>query len=175
MNFDTAQQPSSNGVGSMSIHFHSRIGIATRDNVTANFGRGLAFATNFPAPLCPRAPLRRRIFRCLGRSCHWVRIHRYQWFPPPPVLIFAAIIGIRPSISLLTLHGDLHHDVDLFWRCHGAFAVCVQARVRPRSATMQDRDCDLFPWAKDHTSKIGSHAHVKVRTNKECAEDRCAL
>ena len=33
-------------------------------------------------------------------------------------------------------------------------------------AEVQDRDCDLFPWAKDHTSKIRSHAKVKVRTTR---------
>ena len=50
MNFDTAEQPSSNGAGLMSFHFLARIGIEIGDNVTAGFGRDLAFAKGFPVP-----------------------------------------------------------------------------------------------------------------------------
>ena len=44
--FDTAEQPSLNGAGSMSIQFLSRTGIEMGDSVTVSFGRGLAFATS---------------------------------------------------------------------------------------------------------------------------------
>ena len=47
MNFDTSEQLRSNGCGSVSIHFLSRIGTLI-DAFTTDFGFGLAFATSFP-------------------------------------------------------------------------------------------------------------------------------
>ena len=46
--FDTAKQHFLNVAVLMSMHFLSRIGIETGDNVTAGFGRGSAFPTGFP-------------------------------------------------------------------------------------------------------------------------------
>ena len=40
-------------LGSTSIHFRSRYGIDTRDNVEFDVCRGLAFATSFPLPFSP--------------------------------------------------------------------------------------------------------------------------
>ena len=51
INFDTSKQPWLYAPGLTSIHFRSRRGMETRDNVKASFGRGLTFATSFPVPL----------------------------------------------------------------------------------------------------------------------------
>ena len=51
VNFDTSKQPWLNFSGSTSVHFRSRCGIDTRDNVEVGFGRGLAFVKSFPVPL----------------------------------------------------------------------------------------------------------------------------
>ena len=48
MNFETSKQPWLYVAGLMSVHFLPRMGIETGDNVTAGFGRGLAFATSLP-------------------------------------------------------------------------------------------------------------------------------
>ena len=52
MAFDTAKQYSGNLSGLMSTHFLSRIGMETRNIVTAVFRCSLAFATSFPLTLC---------------------------------------------------------------------------------------------------------------------------
>ena len=72
---------------------------------------------------------------------------------PPPVLIFSASLHARSSSILLRLASTAAVIVVVVFAivactmaaiCSGV-AMCVQARVRPRSATMQDGDCDLFP------------------------------
>ena len=53
INFDTSRQLLSNLPGSTSIHFRSRYGMDTGDNVKLDVCCGLAFATSFPVLLSP--------------------------------------------------------------------------------------------------------------------------
>ena len=51
--FDTSRQLLSNLPGSTSLHFRSRYGMDTGDNVKLGVCYGLAFATSFPVLLSP--------------------------------------------------------------------------------------------------------------------------
>ena len=94
MNFDTSKQPRLHVAGLVSIHLLSRIGVGTGDNVTASFGRGLAFATAFPVRTCSAQRFQQEfLLTFLSRVC-WFHSRR------EPKKLFG--LEIRDSIIIST-------------------------------------------------------------------------